>query len=208
MSAGTVEGGSESDDGSSLTIEGGIIGLSVSGGDGIDSNGSFSMKGGSLYVNGPSPAESNVDVGIDVNGSFAIYGGTVVALAEYSQSMTIAPGSSSTQASVLVGLSSAQSAGSIFHIQDSSGNDILSFKPAKAYQSVIYSSSALSVGSTYSFYYGGSYSGSVDSYGLCSGGTYVAGTLYKTQSLSSLVTTIASSSSSGSGGSAGPGGRN
>jgi hypothetical protein len=183
ISAGTA---SESSDGSSITISGGLIAVYSATGDGVDTNGTGSMSGGTLIVHGPI---ASPEVAIDHNGDFAVTGGILVAAANcntMTQAMSI---SGSTQYSVLVKLSSAQSAGTLFHVQNSSGTSLLTFKPAKAFQSIIFSSPSLTAG-TYSFYYGGSASGTLSGYGLYSSETYTAGTLYKTQALSSLATTI------------------
>jgi len=84
---------------------------------------------------------------------------------------------------------SSVSASTLFHIQDASGNDIATFKPARAYASVIFSSSLLTKGSSYSIYTGGSYTGTLKD-GLYSGGTYNGGTLKKTFTISGSVTAV------------------
>jgi len=198
MSAGTTVGGTESSDGSSLVITGSTVYVHNATGDAVDSNGTLTVSGGALIV---SAATASPEVGIDVNGNFSITGGTVIAAARYDSSMTKAPtAATTTQAAVLVALGASQSAGTLFHIQDASGTDIVTFKSAYAFQSVIFSSAALKTGTTYSIYYGGSSTGTVDAYGVYLGGTYTAGTLYKTASLSSTVTTLTSGTSSTTGG--------
>jgi hypothetical protein len=191
MSAGTVAGGTESNDGSLLTINGGYITID-SLKDGVDSNGSATMTGGTLIVNGP---VSSPEVAIDVNGTFAVRGGLIVAAANYNN-MTMALGSSSAQCSILAKLTSSQAAGTLFHIQDSSGTDILTFAPTKSYQSIIFSSPDLKTGSSYSAYCGGSSTGSAID-GLYSGGIYSAGTLFLSFTPASSVTTLGSVSSGG-----------
>lgn len=189
MSAGTVVGGSESNDGSSLSISGGYIAVYVSAGDGVDSNGTIAVSGGTLIVHGP---VAQPEVAIDYNGSFTISGGLVVATANYNN-MVLAPSSASSQCSFRVILSASQAAATLIHIQDSSGADLLSFKPSKSYQSLIFSSPELATGKTYSVYYGGSSSGS-ESDGLYSGGSYTAGTLFKTVTPTSVITTVGTAS--------------
>jgi hypothetical protein len=113
--------------------------------------------------------------------------------------MTQAPSTSSTQYSVLVMFTSAKSANSIVHIEDSEGNDILTFAPLHAYQSVVLSASSLTKGETYTIYTGGSSTGTLDN-GLYTGGTYTAGTNYASFTISSIVTTVGTISSGGGGG--------
>jgi hypothetical protein len=54
-----------------LTVNGGDIRI-VSGGDGLDANGTVSMTGGSVWIDGPT---SDVNGAIDYQGSFEITGG-------------------------------------------------------------------------------------------------------------------------------------
>ena len=78
------------------------------GGDGIDINGSVAMTGGTLIVNGPTDSGNGP---LDYDGTFNISGGTVLAVG--SSGMAMIPGSSSTQCSVLLNLSSAKTAGTL-----------------------------------------------------------------------------------------------
>jgi hypothetical protein len=103
--------------------------------------------------------------------------------------MAMAPGTSSSQNSVLVYLSSAQSAGTLFHIQNSAGQDILTFAPAKQYQSVVLSSPRLVTGETYTVFLGGSSTGTATD-GLYQGGTYSSGTQSGNFTISSVVTQL------------------
>jgi hypothetical protein len=174
LSAGTVAGGAEYDDGSSLVVEGGRIVVSSSG-DGIDSNGSVEIDGGTLIVCGGSSPEE----GLDHNGTLTINGGLLVALSVGSSGG--GPKTSSTtagsQRSATFTLSTSYS--TTLHIQsstDSSGGiGILTLTPARAYQRVVMSSPSLAAG-TYYAYTGGSVSGGAAEDGLYSGGSYSGGT--------------------------------
>jgi hypothetical protein len=95
---------------------------------------------------------------------------------------------SSNQNSVVVTLSSLQSAGSLFHIEDSSGNTIVTFKPEKVYKSMVFSSSAF-INGTYKAYVGGSSTGT-ETDGLYENGTYTSGSLFKEFTVSSAVTSV------------------
>ncbi len=166
-----------------LYINGGYIYVDANG-DGIDSNGDVTMTGGTVIVNGPT---SNWNGALD-HVSFNMTGGFLVAVG--SSGMAEAPSTSSTQYSVLVNFNFARQAGTIIHIQTSTGTEILTFKPTKIYKSIVFSSSVLTKGTTYDIYFGGNSTGTVvDS--LYTGGVYTPGTKYPTSfTISSIVTKI------------------
>lgn len=190
--------GGEADDGSKLYLNGGYIAVNASGGDGLDSNGSMKMTGGTVVVHGP---QSSPEVGIDVNGTIDVTGGTLV-VSGTSSNMTEGPNTSTSQYTVMVYFSSSKSSSTLFHIQDADGNDVVTFQPVRSYYSMIYSSSALTKGATYYIYSGGSSTGTVKD-GLYSGGTYSGGSQYASFTVSNTVTTVGTASSGGVGG--GPG---
>jgi len=92
---------------------------------------------------------------------------------------------------VLIYLTAAQPAGTLVHIQDSAGKDILTFAPTKAYQSVAFSSPALVKGATYQVYPGGKSSGTATDR-LYKGGTYTAAVQQASFTVSDVVTTVGS----------------
>jgi len=138
-----------SDNGGLLTINGGDIKVNASG-DGLDSNGSMKMTGGTVTVSGPT---ENNNGALDYNGTFDISGGLLIASG--SSGMAQAPGTSSSQNSALIYLTS-QSAGTTVTVKDSSGSEIASVTPEKQFSSVVVSSASLTSGSTYKVYIGGS----------------------------------------------------
>ena len=155
----TIDGGkmvlNASDDGINvnsnsgvLTINGGIVHI-VAGGDGADSNGSIVMTGGTVYVDGPT---QNMNGSLDYNRDFKVTGGVMVASG--SSGMAQAPGTSSTQASILMYYSNSQAAGTAIVLKDAKGNTVVSFTPTKAYSSVAITSPDLKTGSTYCLYSG------------------------------------------------------
>jgi len=185
---GTVSGGTESNDGSCFYINGGTLFASCSNGDAIDSNGSVVMSGGVAIVYGPttSPEEA-----ADFNGKFTMKGGFFVGAGSNSNMNKTMDAATSTQRNLYILSGSQLSASTLFHIQDAGGNNIVTFKPVRAYYSVLFSSSELKTGVTYSIYTGGSCTG-VLSNGLYTGGTYSGGTFRKnfTLSSSSTVTSV------------------
>ena len=176
-----------------LYVNGGYVAIDA-GGDGLDINGPINMTGGGVLIDGPT---SNNNGALDYTGAFEITGGFLVAVG--SAGMAQAPSASSTQYSVMVTLPSAQAAGTMLHIESEEGEEILSFVPAKAYQSVVISSPELENGATYVVYTGGSSTGK-GADGLYSGGTYTPGTQVFSLKISGMVT------GAGGGGFGGPGG--
>lgn len=195
---GTVAGGTEQNDGSYLYINGGYVVVSASTGDGLDSNGSIAVTGGTVIVHGP---QSNPEVGMDYNGTCEISGGTMV-ISGTNSNMTQAPSTSSKQYSVRILLTSGLSNSTLFHIQDSDGNNVLTFQPVRTYYSIIFSSSDLKSGSTYDIYTGGTSTGTLAD-GVYTGGTYSGGSKYGSFTVTGVVTSVGSVS----GGGTGPGGR-
>jgi hypothetical protein len=153
-------------------------------GDGIDSNGSITMNGGTVLVNGPTAMDNSA---LDYDGTFDINGGLLVAVG--SAGMAQAPGESSTQSVVLANLDTAQSAGTLVHIAGADGETLLTYAPSKDYQSIVFSSPELTSGATYTVYTGGSVSGTEDG-GLYTDATYTAGDEQTSFTVSSVVTTV------------------
>ena len=176
-----------------LTINGGTIVVSAEG-DGIDSNGSIEMNGGVVIVNGPTGMDNGA---LDYDGRLNISGGLLVAVG--SAGMAAAPNESSSQNSVIIALDAPQEAGTLVHIQNSAGEEVLTFAPAKTFQSVVFSSPELSSGDSYEFYYGGTSDGTASD-GLYEDGSYAAGTLQADFTVSSAVTRIGGMMRGGPGG--------
>ncbi|WP_372773795.1 carbohydrate-binding domain-containing protein [Mangrovibacterium sp.] len=166
-----------------LIISGGYIVIDCEG-DGLDSNDLLDISGGTQLVNSDSTTENS---SLDYDGTCVVSGGFLVGVG--SSRMSMAPGSSSSQYSFLIDFSSSLSAGKIIRIQDSEGNEILTYEPHKTFQSLVFSSSKLTKGTTYEVYIGGSSSG-IATDGLYSSGTYTGGTKYSQFTISSMVTSI------------------
>ena len=169
-----------------LTINGGTIRVNATG-DGLDINGSVIMTDGLLLVNGPT---EQMNGPLDYDGTFTISGGFVVATG--SSGMAQAPDASSSQYSLLLNFNSTLPAGTLLHIHNSAGENVLTFAPNKPFQSLAFSSAALQDGESYEVYYGGSTSGKANG-GLYLDGTYTSGTLYTDFTVSNVVTGIGTS---------------
>jgi hypothetical protein len=178
----------EYDDGSLVSFEGGTIILGSLTGDGLTSNGSATITGGTIVINGPFVAPDEI---IHINGNFDINGGFLIASGPDPGNMTESTGSFSTQYSVLVeGTSTIFTSASFIHIQDASNTDLVTFKPGKNASFLVFSSPALTAGKTYNLYTGGTYSVSTNTAGYYYGGFYSGGTLKKTFTLSSKITSV------------------
>lgn len=176
-----------------LFINGGYISVDALG-DGLDINGAIEMTAGTLLVNGPT---EQMNGAIDYDAGFKISGGLLVAAG--SSGMAMAPDQNSTQNTALIYLTATQPGGSLVHIQDSSGKEIITFMPARDFQSIAISSPELVAGQSYTVYTGGSSTGAALD-GLYQGGAYSQGSEAASFTINSVVTTA------GSGGRMGPGG--
>ncbi|MEQ6121827.1 carbohydrate-binding domain-containing protein [Reichenbachiella sp. MALMAid0571] len=176
------QGNSSSSSKSSLYIQGGYIVVEASG-DGVDVNGSIEMTAGILLVNGPAQGANGP---LDYDNSFKISGGLLIAAG--TSNMAQAPSSTSTQNSILLYLDS-QSANTLFVVQNSEGEALVTYSPSVRYESIVYSSSKLVKSSSYKVYIGGSATGS-ETDGLYEDATYNSGTLVSSFTLSSTITQI------------------
>ncbi|MBU4438320.1 MAG: carbohydrate-binding domain-containing protein [Firmicutes bacterium] len=136
-------GAMENDANVYVSISGGTIHVNASG-DGLDSNGSLYISGGTVNVSGPTNSGNGA---LDYNGTADISGGTVVVAGSTGMAQSFSE--SSTQASLLYNLTSTCAAGTEIKLTDASGKTVVSFTPDKTYQSVVISSPELVQGSTY-----------------------------------------------------------
>ncbi|MCM3441856.1 carbohydrate-binding domain-containing protein [Metabacillus halosaccharovorans] len=164
-----------------IQINGGYISVNAEG-DGLDSNGSISMTDGIVIVNGPT---QNMNGPLDYDSSFNITGGFIVAVG--SSGMSQSHSEDSSQTGVLMTYPEIQSAGTMIHLEDSDGKNIVSFTPAKDYQSVFISSPELTKDASYTLYSGGTSTGE-EADGLYTDGNVEGGTKVIDFAISETVT--------------------
>ena len=134
-------GQEESDPSLQIILAGGTLTIDAEG-DGIDSNGTVTISGGSLVVNG-SVHDGNGP--LDATGDITITGGTVWALGTSDMLQGFAQGS--TQASITANI--AGTAGQTLIILDANGKEVARQTASKDFQAVIMSSADLVDGQTY-----------------------------------------------------------
>ena len=134
-------GQEESDPSLQIILEGGTLTIDAAG-DGIDSNGTVTISGGSLVVNGSVQGGNGP---LDAAGDITITGGTVWALGTSDMLQGFAQGS--TQASITANI--AGTAGQTLIILDAKGKEVARQTASKDFQAVIMSSADLVDGQTY-----------------------------------------------------------
>lgn len=125
-----------------LTINGGVVYVNASG-DGLDSNGDLVINGGEVYASGPTNSGNGV---IDYNGEGSITGGTIIAVGASGMDQTL---TASSQGVVYMQLSQNYQAGAEIQITDSDGNVLAEYTATSAFNMIVFSTSELSTGNTY-----------------------------------------------------------
>ncbi|MCM1527910.1 MAG: carbohydrate-binding domain-containing protein [Bacteroides sp.] len=126
-----------------VILSGGSVTVDA-GGDGLDSNGNFYMRGGVLVIYGPTGGGNGA---LDYNGEGLISGGTVVALGSAQMAQNFGQGSE--YCSMLVSVPGMQAAGTTVELKDESGEVLLSCVAQKSYNSAVLSCAEIQVGNTY-----------------------------------------------------------
>ncbi|MDE5558067.1 MAG: hypothetical protein K2J32_10340, partial [Ruminococcus sp.] len=148
-----------------INISSGIVYVNA-GGDGLDSNGNINIEGGTIIVDGP---ENGGNGALDSNGEIIVSGGTLVAVGM--SQMAESPSENSTQNSVSATFDNTFEGGTLVTLLDSSGNEIISFAPAKSFDNIVISTPDIKTGTAYTFYTGGTSSKS-EAHGLYENGGY------------------------------------
>lgn len=134
-----------------LTVSGGYTVVYASG-DGIDSNGNIVMTGGTLLVFGPTDnGNGAIDFG-DGNCSMTISGGVLLAVGSSGMAETA---TNAGQAVFDGSFRSSMAAGTLIGLCDADGNLLCGYRLPKAISSIVFSSSALTAGKTYTLVQGG-----------------------------------------------------
>ncbi len=169
---------------STLTINGGKLRCVATGNDAVDSNGALKITGGTILASGTREPEEGIDV--DNASQLSITGGTIINQKGNMLNIT------TTQAKVpTIKYSSSITAGTLVTITDNSGNHILSFKAPQAMSQGCYITlPEFKSGSTYKLYTGGTVLGGTVFNEITTGGSFSGGTLKKTFTISSNMTSI------------------
>lgn len=171
-----------------IAITGGNHYASSTRSDAFDSNGTIHVSGGTAIGLAVNPG--NVAFDCDRN-DFVVTGGTLIGLGSNNLSY---PTAGSTQPTVILGATSSayRYGATLLSVQSATGTEVLSYQIPQNYTSLFLSSPALSAGSTYTLYTGGSHTGTATN-GLYTGGSYTAGTsrgTFTTASASPFVTRL------------------
>lgn len=197
-------GGDQADSSKQVKLSGGILVVDAEG-DGLDSNGNIEMSDGVVVVNGPTRGGNGA---LDYNGTFTLTGGTLAAAGTTDMAQNVSD--TSTQTAVKITFDQQQAKDTLISLKNESGDTVISFAAAKAFQSLILSTPALKSGN-YTLTSGGTNSGTDES------GVYLAGkasgdTTLGTLKISSTVANLTQSGEASSGqgtpgGAGGPGGK-
>ncbi|MFV0633881.1 carbohydrate-binding domain-containing protein [Demequina sp.] len=160
-------GGETGADGVRIEVSGGTWILDASG-DGVDSNGTIEMTGGTVVVAGPTNSGNGA---LDYDQSFTMDGGVFIATG--AAGMAMAP-SDGTQAVVGVSFGQTVAAGEAISVLDADGNLVASYTSTKDSQTVVLSSPDLVAGDTYTVTFGGTVTGESTG-GLVTDGTVSGG---------------------------------
>ena len=162
-----------------IVISGGYLLVDASG-DGIDSNGSITLSGGTVLVSGP---VNNGNGAFDYDGTAKVTGGTLVALGSsgMAQSFSEAEG----QGAILTTFSTV-SGGTNIAICDSDGKTVASFTPKKNYQCMAVTAKGLQLNGGYTVYVGAEIE-DADANGFSEGSGISGGTKITEITLSSLI---------------------
>jgi len=141
-------GGSDSTDGGNfrqrgsydVRITGGTID-GYGGNDGIDSNGTVYLEGGTVKLSAQSAGMSGA---VDFDRAFVITGGELITAGS-----SLSPSDDSTQASILVSFSQTNAKGTVLSLADASGKTILEYTSRIDFSASAFTSPELKVGQTY-----------------------------------------------------------
>lgn len=137
-----------------LVILGGTINVNANG-DGLDSNGSIKISGGTILVAGPTNSGNG---SLDYNYTCTVTGGSLIYYG--ASGMWQDSGSNSTIKTVAFSVSNGKN-GDVLELKDSSGNIVAKVTTAKTYQKIGFTNSSIKSGETYTLYVNGTQFSSV-----------------------------------------------
>ncbi|WP_036689405.1 carbohydrate-binding domain-containing protein [Paucisalibacillus globulus] len=164
-----------------LLIKGGYLYINANG-DGLDSNTSAKMTGGTVIVYGPT---NNGNAPLDYNSSFIVEGGTLIASGSSGMAQGISEESS--QSAIMMTFSEFQKANTAVFVTKEKGEEVLAITPEKDFQSIVISTSDLELDQTYTFHSGGVLTGD-NTDGLYQHANYGQGSTSVEFSLTSVMT--------------------
>ena len=177
----------EVEDNCDITISVGNLTVTTSNGDGIDSNGSLNVSGGTVLVFGSS---SGGEGALDYTGSSSISGGTLVALGSSGMAQSMEPDDS--HATLMVTWDEVQPAGTRLTLCTQQGEILCSLQSTNSFQTAVIGTDSLSAGQEVSLYTGGTVNSDSQ---LLTMGTLSDGELLCEVTLSEGVTNISSDGS-------------
>ena len=148
--------GNEQDSEHHIQINDGNIKI-VADADGIDSNGSLFINGGTVTVDAQA---TGAESAFDTDGAFIVNGGTIIGVS--GSGMDESPNSYSAQNVILAYTTSQISAGDEVKITDSNGKTIAEYTAVKGGSKIVYSSDKLKIGEMYTVYASGEEVGSAE----------------------------------------------
>jgi hypothetical protein len=176
-----------------IVITGGSIFCNGSNNDGIDSNGTITISGGTIISMGTARPEEGFDCD---NYTFTVTGGTLIGLGGATSKPTA---STTTKSTVECNVNYS----TVYHIESADGTEIMTFKPSHTYSGTVcmlFGGGDMARGVSYTLYSGGSVSGGTNFHGLYSGAEYTKGTAVGTFTASAYATVGTASGSPGPGG--------
>lgn len=138
-------GGMSSNSNGSICISGGSIFMYAKG-DGLDANGYIELTGGKTIVTGPISGDTAI---LDYDTTATITGGTFIGVGSTMMAQTFSDGTQGTMA-----VKASATSGTTIRIEDTSGNEIVSFTPETAFQCVIISTPDIEKGTQYTIFVG------------------------------------------------------
>ena len=136
-----------------LLIEGGYVYVNAAG-DGLDSNNTAKMTGGTVSVYGPTNSGNGA---LDYDKTFEIEGGTLIAAGSSGMAQGISD--SSSQNAIMMTFTDFQQAGTTVYVENSDGEQVFAIAPEKEFQTILISTPELKMNETYTLSAGGTLTG-------------------------------------------------